>query len=353
MPVIVSAKENAELPFVGVFLTALQIIPVDRTRPTSRKDAAAQIRRRAIDNRWPHILIFPEGTTTNGKALISFKTGAFSPGLPVQPMLIRYPHQHVNPAWVDRGILGLVVRLMTQFVNFMEIEYLPVMEPTLREVKDPHLYADRVRRTMARALGVPCTEHSFLDIKLMMTARKLNLPADQSLVEFSRMEKLFHIDYETAETYLAKFSAMDTTHSGFLHIDDFVKALNLPLTPSIRRAFELFDSSGRGYINFREFVAGLAFISKGTGFSSTMEAAFNACDLDKDGYLSREEIERALLNTFPNLQRDQVESLVEKLNMNEVGALSWEDFRRFLEANPEYLAVIMAAYPNLLKAPVS
>ena len=44
---------------------------------------------------WPHgpwrqqTLIFPEATCTNGKALITFRCGAFSPGVPVQPVAVR------------------------------------------------------------------------------------------------------------------------------------------------------------------------------------------------------------------------------------------------------------------------
>jgi len=67
-------------------------------------------------------MLFPEATTTNGKAIISFKTGAFSPGLPVQPMVIKYPHKYVNPCWCDQGgPLIILFQLMTQFVNFMEV----------------------------------------------------------------------------------------------------------------------------------------------------------------------------------------------------------------------------------------
>lgn len=36
------------------------------------------------------LLLFPEGTTTNGSYLLPFKTGAFLAGLPVRPVVIRY-----------------------------------------------------------------------------------------------------------------------------------------------------------------------------------------------------------------------------------------------------------------------
>ncbi|XP_024529188.1 lysophospholipid acyltransferase LPEAT2 [Selaginella moellendorffii] len=352
MPVILSAKENAKLPIVGLFLTALQIIPVDRAIRRSRRDAAAQIRRRAIDNKWPHVLIFPEGTTTNGKALISFKTGAFAQGLPIQPMCIRYPHKCISPAWVNRSMPYVMFRLMTQLVNFMEVQYLPVVEPGLRDLKDPRHFTETVRHMMAASLGVPCTEHTFLDMKLAVMAKKLHLPPEQ-LPELSRMEKLFHIDYETAEAYLKKFSAMDTTHSGLLHIVDFLKALDLPLTPYTMQVFQMFDTSEKNYVNFREFMAGLAFVSTHTAFSSTIEAAFYACDQDKDGFLSRKEVEQALVQTFPSLGAIQIEHLFNSLDMDHDGVISWAEFKKFLQMNPEYLAVILAAYPNLLKAPVN
>lgn len=36
------------------------------------------------------ILLFPEGTTTNGDFLLPFKTGAFLAGLPLRPVVIKY-----------------------------------------------------------------------------------------------------------------------------------------------------------------------------------------------------------------------------------------------------------------------
>jgi len=86
------------------------------------------------------------------------------------------------------------------------------MVPTVKEMKNPHDFANRVRSEMAKALGVVCTEHTFLDIKLSLAAQKLKQPSGSSLVEFARMEKLFRLDYATAQDYLTKFSAMDVKH---------------------------------------------------------------------------------------------------------------------------------------------
>lgn len=50
-----------------------------------------------------------------------------------------------------------------------------------------------------------------------------------------------------------------------------------------------------------QFLAGLAFVSTHTSFAKTMEAAFKACDVNGDGTLSRDEVERSLLAIFPEL----------------------------------------------------
>ena len=53
-----------------------QPIFVRREDPNSRQHAIQEIQRRAQSKgKWPQILIFPEGTCTNGTALISFKPG--------------------------------------------------------------------------------------------------------------------------------------------------------------------------------------------------------------------------------------------------------------------------------------
>ena len=58
-----------------------------------------------------------------------------------------------------------------------------------------------------------------------------------------------------------------------------------------------------------QFLAGLAFVSTHTSFASTMESAFVACDVNGDGTLSRDEVERSLLAIFPELPPITVHTL--------------------------------------------
>uniref|UniRef100_A0A8C7Z469 Lysophosphatidylcholine acyltransferase 4 n=1 Tax=Oryzias sinensis TaxID=183150 RepID=A0A8C7Z469_9TELE len=94
---VVSRSENTSLPVIGALLEFNQSVLVSRKDPESRKKAVAQlIQRLTSDGYWPQMLMFPEGTTTNGRSLIKFKPGAFLAGVPVQPVLLHYPNRLVS-----------------------------------------------------------------------------------------------------------------------------------------------------------------------------------------------------------------------------------------------------------------
>ena len=105
-PYLVSREENRKLPVLGKCIELSQSINVKREDPNSRQSTVEEIIRRTNLNnhpdpteRWPQLLIFPEGSTSNRKALMSFKLGAFYPGKPVQPVLVRYPNRIDTVTW--------------------------------------------------------------------------------------------------------------------------------------------------------------------------------------------------------------------------------------------------------------
>ncbi|KAL6511733.1 hypothetical protein OROGR_021330 [Orobanche gracilis] len=98
----------------------------------------------------PKMMLFPEGTTTNGDYLLPFKTGAFLAKAPVLPVILRYPYQRFSPAWDSISGARHVVLLLSQFVNYIEVTRLPVYNPSEQEKEDPRLYAENVRNLMAR-----------------------------------------------------------------------------------------------------------------------------------------------------------------------------------------------------------
>ncbi|MQL82775.1 hypothetical protein Taro_015237 [Colocasia esculenta] len=97
----------------------------------------------------PMMLLFPEGTTTNGDFLLPFKTGAFLAKVPILPVILRYPYQRFSPAWDSISGVRHVVFLLCQFVNHLEVIHLPAYYPSQQEMDDPKLFANNVRKLMA------------------------------------------------------------------------------------------------------------------------------------------------------------------------------------------------------------
>ena len=146
-----------------------QSLFVCREDPQSRQKTVKQIVERSQDdNAWPQLLIFPEGSTSNRKALMFFKPGAFVPGKPVQPILIRYPNKVDTVTWTwdqPHGSKSILWLTLTQPFSRASIEFLDVYHPSPEEVQDPKLYASNVRNVMARALNVPTCDLTFEEVK--------------------------------------------------------------------------------------------------------------------------------------------------------------------------------------------
>ncbi|KAL6070200.1 Lysophospholipid acyltransferase LPEAT2 [Balamuthia mandrillaris] len=111
----------------------------------------------------PPLLIFPEGTTTNGRYLIHFHKGAFAGGYPIQPVFTRFPFRRWSPTWESIPFYLHLFQLLTQFYIPVEVTFLPAYYPSFDELADPQLYADNVQQYMAKKMGVPATEHTIHD----------------------------------------------------------------------------------------------------------------------------------------------------------------------------------------------
>ncbi|PNW78002.1 hypothetical protein CHLRE_10g460350v5 [Chlamydomonas reinhardtii] len=112
---------------------------------------------------YPIVVMAPEGTTANGRGLLRFRTGAFVLGRPVLPICIKYRFRGANPAWTMGDARWNFLRLLCQWRNDLEVTLLPPMQPNQQELREPALFAARVRSAMADCLQVPlvdaCHDH--------------------------------------------------------------------------------------------------------------------------------------------------------------------------------------------------
>ncbi|PIA52539.1 hypothetical protein AQUCO_01000426v1 [Aquilegia coerulea] len=153
-PSFVAKRSVAKLPLVGLISKCLGCVYVQRESKSSEsKGVSGVVTERVLeahqDNLAPMMMLFPEGTTTNGDYLLPFKTGAFLSKAPVLPVILRYPYQRFSPAWDTISGVRHVILLLCQFVNHIEVVRLPVYYPSEQEKEDPKLYASNVRKLMA------------------------------------------------------------------------------------------------------------------------------------------------------------------------------------------------------------
>ncbi len=197
------------------------IVPTTNSSPTGNANTNSNTRvddnSAVVNTKRPHVkpgyarqlMVFPEGTTTNHCGLIGFKKGAFNPGEPVQPCCVRWvfhPTTGFNGSWVAHrervsfGNVGnrvattsstqsaqsqasaketaestaqyssvppnplhLLLGLCGQFVNRLEVKVLPKYTPSAEEKASPSLYAENVRRLMARHLELPVAENVWVE----------------------------------------------------------------------------------------------------------------------------------------------------------------------------------------------
>ncbi|KAL9839599.1 lysophosphatidylcholine acyltransferase 2 [Geothlypis trichas] len=349
MPSIVSRAENLSTPVFGTILRSLQPVVVSRQDHDSRKNTVAEITRRALSRgQWPQMLIFPEGTCTNRSCLITFKQGAFIPRVPVQPVLLRYPNRLDTVTWTWQGysFKELCIMTMCQIFTRIEVEFLPVHVPTEEEKSDPILFANRVRQTMANALNLPVTDHTFEDCRLMISAGQLTLPMEAGLVEFTKISKKLNLKWNHVREQLDTFAAIaSASKGGRIGIEEFAEYLKLPISDVLKELFLLFDRNGDGTIDFREYVIGLSILCNPANTEETIRMAFELFDMDEDGTITEDEF-ASIIQSALRLPELDVSVLFKEIDADKTGKLSYEEFKNFALKHPEY-ASLFTTYIDL------
>ncbi|CAD8049010.1 unnamed protein product [Paramecium sonneborni] len=174
LPSFISKLSVSKYPIFGQITTSLKSIYVDRSSEESRQkcitDLAERVKQINQGEQYPPVIIFPEGTTTNGEFLIPFKRGAFDPLLPVKICCLKYSKRRFHPVMDVIGIGYMTLFTLNQFLNEVEIiEFQGLFDPTYLNLQNypqeqrGEIYAEACRKVMAQALGINLIEATFRD----------------------------------------------------------------------------------------------------------------------------------------------------------------------------------------------
>ena len=138
------------MPMIGAFARVLQCIFVNRVSD-QRNQVKEQLTERVKniqDNRnFNSVLIFPEGTCTNGKVLGQFKKGAFMLGSPLKIFFIKY-NGMFDATLVNMNELESSIGILSDWSKSIEVwEIEGLVEPA--KPMEWQEYADAVRNLMA------------------------------------------------------------------------------------------------------------------------------------------------------------------------------------------------------------
>jgi len=164
-PGFLSKASIAKVPFVGTIARARQGIFVNRT-DRKEKDVVLEDIKLRVENiqagkSYPPILIYPEGTTSNGESIISFKKGAFFSLAPMRIMCLEYPKETFSPAYDNLEFVVIFLGLLSQFYNRIRVHDCGIYDPShlnLKEESDWVIYSDKVRAIMSKCVGLPTYE---------------------------------------------------------------------------------------------------------------------------------------------------------------------------------------------------
>ncbi|KAJ4776558.1 Lysophospholipid acyltransferase LPEAT2 [Rhynchospora pubera] len=346
-PTIVASESHDSMPFVGTIIRAMQVIYVDRFSPASRKFAVNEIKRKAASNNFPRVMLFPEGTTSNGRFMLSFQHGAFVPGFPVQPVVVRYPYVHFDQSWGNISLAMLMFRMFTQFHNFMEVEYLPVVYPLESKHDSATHFAERTSNAMASALNVLQTSYAYGDVMIVSKAAEVTKQADCSnyMVEMAWAKNMF--DVKTSETleFLDQFLSMDPDSNGRVGFHEFSTAFGLGCCPLSEKIFQYFDVEHKGSISFRQYLVGSAHIRMQETFWGSCATAFEKCK-NTSFQISFNELGDVLQLTIPCTDHN-VSRLFSIFDIDKDKLISRDDFMTCLNKYP----FLIALFTHCIKDP--
>uniref|UniRef100_A0A4W6FJU0 Lysophosphatidylcholine acyltransferase 1 n=1 Tax=Lates calcarifer TaxID=8187 RepID=A0A4W6FJU0_LATCA len=280
---IVTKLESRSIPVWGTLISYIR--PVRKT--------VEEINRRAQSGgEWPQIMIFPEGTCTNRSSLILFKAGAFIPGLPVQPVVLRYPNKLTKPTDVSSRFKILWLTLC-QPHNPMEIEYLPIYTPSNEEKENPALFANNVRKLMAKA----GTRGKILEEQ---AKRAMKLQGDR------------------------------------LALEDFAQFLNLPVTDTLTEVHSLFDQHGDGRIDIRHFVIALSTVHRPSKSMETLKLAFKMYESAENGDILEEDL-ATILEIMLGVRDVELSGLFLSLDRPDTEKITYDELHHFIEQHPYFV----------------
>lgn len=159
----ISKSEVKKYPIVGFYAKILQCIFVNREEAHDRMAVLNKLEERVKNickgKNYNKLVIFPEGTTTNGGYLLSFKKGAFILKTPLKVLVLKY-NGRVSPNLNMIGVIDSLISVLFQLCTRLDVYAVEgLIEPKFSMEWEE--YAEAVRDLMANEFQLHKSISSF------------------------------------------------------------------------------------------------------------------------------------------------------------------------------------------------
>ncbi|KAH0570570.1 Lysophosphatidylcholine acyltransferase/Lyso-PAF acetyltransferase [Spironucleus salmonicida] len=170
-----SKAEMKKVPIISYAARILNSVYVDRK--TGQNDLSNRVAKNPI-------IVFPEGTISNQKVLMRFKTGAFRLKDEVQPLCIYY-QSFFQIEWLTEHALHHIYTLFTS--PFSRTKYY-FLEPMKRFENETYQeFADRVGKKMADEMGIVYLPYSIDDYLYFQGIKTIDKCSNEYLKDYGWM----------------------------------------------------------------------------------------------------------------------------------------------------------------------
>ena len=150
---------------------------------------------------------------------MTFKPGAFIPGVPIQPIVLRFTGWYTY-TWTfaqrpTNLALLIFLTLCQPFVKFT-MEYLPLYRPNEAEKKDAMLFSRNVREVMSKALDVPVSDFTLENGRLLDKAVELGMSPETVNFDFYAVSKLTGLNWRQMRSILVEFWFLGPNADGLI-----------------------------------------------------------------------------------------------------------------------------------------
>ena len=163
-----------KVPFIGHVADSVGCLFFDRESGSQKRTMVGQIEKRQIDCEngiYPPLIIYPEGGTSNGTSLITFKKGAFTGLKSIKPMIFKYYSPFLDVENCTIHFAAQSIFLGSVPYASLYIKELPVFKPNdyffeNHQKKDEEkweTYARIVREIMAKEGGYELSDNTIED----------------------------------------------------------------------------------------------------------------------------------------------------------------------------------------------